>query len=213
MHRPSPLQAELDAQSLRRHDVEQRFIAAPETYTALAGRPGRVLVAGIGVGVVVLALVAVISIAGATRAARARSQAATEAGRANPPTATTRAPSQQPAAAERAGADGGEVVRLGLAEPKPAVFVSDSGRACRQDRSSIKGTPVFGADGRLDKVVLEDVEPSCVGSSVTVTLSGADGRRLGSRTVVIERSGTVIVDGWEDDSIDLVDTGRVLVTI
>lgn len=212
MHRPSPLQAELDAQSLRRHDVEQRFIAAPETYTVLAGRPGRVLVAGIGVGVVVLALVAVISIAGATRAARARSQAATEPGRANPPTATTRAPSQQPAAAERAGADG-EVVGLGLAEPKPAVFVSDSGRACRQDASSIKVTPVFGADGRLDKVVLEDVEPSCAGSSVTVTLSGADGRRLGSRTVVIERSGTVIADGWEDDSIDLVDTGRVLVTI
>jgi hypothetical protein len=144
MHRPSPLQAELDAQSLRRHDVEQRFIAAPETYTALAGRPGRVLVAGIGVGVVVLALVAVISIAGATRAARARSQAATEAGRANPPTATTRAPSQQPATAGRAG---------------------------------------------------------------------ADGKRLVSRSVVIERSGTVILDGWEDDSIDLVDTGRVLVTI
>ena len=139
MHRPSPLQAELDAQSLRRHDVEQRFIAAPETYTALAGRPGRVLVAGIGVGVVVLALVAVISIAGATRAARARSQSATEAGQANPPTATTtRAPSQQPAAA---------------------------------------------------------------------------GKRLGSRTVVIERNGTVIVDGWEDDSIDLAVTGRVLVTI
>jgi hypothetical protein len=203
MHRPSPLQAELDAQSLRRLDVEQRFIAAPETYTALAGRPGRVLVAGIGVGVVVLALVAVISIAGATRAARARSQAATEAGRATPPT-TTRAPSRQPAASGRAAADG-EVVT--------AVFVSDSGGACRQDASSIKVTPVFGADGRLDKVVLEDVEPSCVGSSVTVTLSGADGERLGSRTVVIERSGTVIVDGWEDDSIDLVDTGRVLVTI
>jgi hypothetical protein len=69
MHRPSQLQAELDAQSLRRRDVERRFVAAAETYTAMGARPGRALATGLGVGLVLMALVAVLSIAAATRAA------------------------------------------------------------------------------------------------------------------------------------------------
>ena len=85
-HRPSLRQAELDSRLIRLRDLEHELIAAPETYTTLAARPARALVAGVGFGLLVIVVVAIVSVAGAVR----RDQAARSG--AAPPAVTSTLP-------------------------------------------------------------------------------------------------------------------------
>jgi len=70
MHRASTRQADLDARILRQRRIGRLLLGAPETYTALADRPGRALLGGAVASLVVVMVVGVVAAAGSARTAR-----------------------------------------------------------------------------------------------------------------------------------------------
>jgi hypothetical protein len=123
VHRASNRQAELDAQVLRERRIGRRLLAAPETYTALAARPGRAMLGGLVVSAVIALVVSVIGVAGSARAGR---QPDARAGARPATTRVTAPPTTTPDRNAGAGSGGAESL------PATVVF-GPQAEACEAD--------------------------------------------------------------------------------
>jgi hypothetical protein len=171
MHRASTRQADLDARILRERRIGRRLLGAPETYTALAERPGRALLGGAVASLVVAVVVAVVAAAGAAGAARTARQVGV------PSTATPTPPVTA----------GGVVAGRGALPV--VVSVSPEAAACRAGEAGIEVVPLFTGDGLLGRVELDGFAPGCVGRDVRLSLVGVDGGELASRVFVLQGGG------------------------
>jgi hypothetical protein len=226
MHRPSTRQADLDARVQRERRIGRRLLSAPETYTALAERPGRALLGGTVASLVIAMVVAVVAAAGSARAARGP-QGGRDRGSRSTPVTTATSPSGPsaassgasiPGAAAPAGAaagpeSGGKVDSAstgsgqgpgasggGSAGRLPTVVsVSPSARACRAAADGIDVTPLFSEDGLLRRVELDGLAPGCVGREIRVSVRATDGAELAAQVFELQAAGTVGVGHWPRD--------------
>jgi hypothetical protein len=213
VHRASNRQAELDAQVLRERRIGRRLLAAPETYTALAARPGRAMLGGLVVSAVIALVVSVIGVAGSARAgrqpdARAGARPATTRATAPPTTVPDRdpgagsggtgslpatvsfGPQAEACAAEVRAPDPGETGAGGPAAGGTPVGVEDT---------SIEVVPLFTAEEVLWRVELAGFEPGCFGRDIRVTVLGGGGAELESRPFVVPESRTFSIGGWQKE--------------
>jgi len=117
---------------LRERRIGLRLLAAPETYTALGRRPGRALLGGLVLSLVVAMVVAVISVAGAARASKQRQDQANNASATTVVTETTMPATTAPTW-------NGEV--------PTSISVSPEAAACEASKEKIAIVPLFTQEG------------------------------------------------------------------
>jgi hypothetical protein len=198
VYRASQRQAALDAQALRRAKVERLLLGAPEPYTNLGGRPGRALVAGTVLGLVVVLVLGVFAVAAGARAAQQAKQRAGQA-------PATTAPARQAAHGQASGAV--------TAEPIVATVVAGAGGSCLDDPAAVSVRPAFAAGGRLDRVELSGLTAACVGRTAELALVGAGGERVAVRRFRVGAPGRLVVRDWSDPVVDRSQVDRVTLAV
>jgi hypothetical protein len=215
VHRASNRQAELDAQVLRERRIGRRLLAAPETYTALAARPGRAMLGGLVVSAVIALVVSVIGVAGSARAGR---QPDARAGARPATTRVTAPPTTTPDRNAGAGSGGAESLpatvvfgpqaeacEADVRAPDPGETGAGAVRAQAQGiaqvgvgDTSIEVVPLFTAEEVLWRVELAGFGPACFGREIRVTALGVGGAELASRPFVLPESGSFSIGRWRE---------------
>jgi hypothetical protein len=217
MYRASTRQAALDARTAQRRRVQSLLMGAPDPYTTIGERPGRALLAGVGVGVLIAVVLSVITMAGVARqTARAKEQAAAATRAAAAPSATTARPAAPPATSATPAAEGVTRDETGAAtgadgEPVVvAVVVRDGAAACQREVADMDVEPRF-ADGILRSIQVSGFGPGCAGRTGSIRVLGPGEDELAARTFDAVPGLGERVSGWDGLQRDQID--RIVVAV
>jgi hypothetical protein len=222
MYRASTRQAALDARTAQRRRVQSLLMGAPDPYTSIGERPGRALLAGVGVGVLIAVVLSVITMAGVARqAAKEKEQAAAATRAAAAPPAATARPGTPPVTGAAPAAEGvtrddsGAVTggTGGSADGEPvvvAVVVRDGAAACQREATEMDVEPRF-TGGLLRSIQVSGFGPGCAGRTGSIRVLGPGDEELAARSFEAVQGLGERVSGWDGLRRDQID--RIVVAV